>query len=351
MTQRQGVKSLHEWLAQSNAESFPNGDREAYMAHLQNVRTYLDDKVYRAIETGALLTDGVMLTRHGGRHVNTVVRRARDLLMDEENHWNPRISPYEGYLLLMAIYVHDIGNLKGRAKHEKGIASIIEELEVPLREETVENKAIIQIAQAHGGTINGTNRDTIGQLASTDTVSGFPVRMQALAAVMRFADEIADDSSRSERILMKTSQLPEQSQVYHQYAKALHSVTVLRSQHAIDLHFLFHSSDAIQKFYKGDRSVYLVDEIYSRTLKMYRECEYCMRFTYDQVRIDTISVKIVIHKDNYGIIQAIEPIGYRLAAHGYPDDGDESIHDRMDGLMTGSALAGKIQEGEVPRDS
>lgn len=351
MTQPQGFNSLHEWLAQSNAELFPNADREAYVANLQNVRTYLDDEVYPAIETGALLTEGVMLTRHGSRHVNTVVRRASDLLMDKSNEWDPRFSPYEVYLLLMAIYVHDIGNLEGRAEHEKRIASIIKELKIRLSEETVERKAIIQIAQAHGGTTNGTNKDTIGQLASTDPVLGQHVRKQALAAVMRFADELADDSTRSASILMKTDALPKESEVYHYYAKALHSVNVRRSDHAVDLRFLFHSKDATRTFGKDKQSVYLLDEIYSRTLKMYRECEYCMRFTYGFFWIDTISVKIEIHTDNDGLVEAIKPIGYRLAARGYPDDGDESIHDRMDGLMTGSALAGKIQEGEVPRDS
>ena len=351
MTQPQGFNSLHEWLAQSNTELFPNADREAYMANLQNVRTYLDDKVYPEIETGAYLTEGVMLTRHGSRHVNTVVRRARDLLMDETNKWNPHFSPYEGYLLLMAIYVHDIGNLEGRAEHEKRIASIINKLKIRLSEATVERKAIIQIAQAHGGTINGTNRDTIGQLAATETVLGFPVRMQALAAVMRFADELADDSTRSASILMEMGTLPEESEVYHYYARALHSVNVRRNDHAVDLHFLFHSEEATRTFGKDKQAVYLLDEIYNRTLKMYRECEYCTRFTYGFFWIDTISVKIEIHTDNDGLVEAITPIGYRLAAHGYPDDGDESIHDRMDGLMTGSALAGKIQEGEVPRDS
>lgn len=350
MTEAQGANSLSKWLDQSNAEEFPSAARKAYLKNLRDVKTRLDDHVYGEVDTGALATEGVMLTRHGSRHVDTVVRRARDLVMDESNVCHG-FTPYEVYLLLMAIYIHDIGNLKGRDQHEKNIASMVEQLEIPLSDETVERKAIIEIAQAHGGTINGTNRDTLGQLAKTDTVMGQCVRKQALAAVLRFADELADDSTRSRRLLKKLGRLPKQSQIYHHYADALHSVNVRRSQHAVDLHFLFRSKEAVDKYCKDNRSVYLLDEIYQRTLKMYRECEYCMRFTNGLVWIDTISVRIEIHSDKYGLVPAVHPIGYRLSPSGYPDDSDEDIHQRIPGLMTGSVLADKIQEGEACRDT
>lgn len=344
MTEARPTDSLGEWLARSSAEQFPNADQEAYLNSLHKVKAHLEDGIYDDVDTGASAAEGVILTRHGSRHVDTVVRRATDLVMDESNAGNPRFSPYEIYLLLMAIYVHDVGNLGGREKHEKNIASMVEQLAIPLSDETVERKAIIEIAQAHGGTINGTNKDTIGQLARTDTVMGRCVRKQALAAVLRFADELADDSTRSRRILKKLGALPKHSEVYHYYADALHSVDVRRSEHAVYLHFLFHSQEAISEFGKEkSQTVYLLDEIYSRTLKVYRECEYCMRYTFGLVWIDTISVKIEIHSDKDGLIPAVDPIGYRLYPSGYPDDRDEDIHQRVGGLMTGSALAGKIQ--------
>lgn len=49
----------------------------------------------------------------------------------------------------------------------------------------------------HGGKIKGSS-DTISVLNKTNTVNGFEIKEQLLAAILRFADELADDATRAD---------------------------------------------------------------------------------------------------------------------------------------------------------
>ena len=350
MTRPNPPTTLDEWIATCDSNEFPQSDGDLYRNRLNTVKQHLDRKVYPEVESGALLRDGVLLTRHGKKHVETVVHRASRLLMHDPSPSSHCLTCYEVYLLLMAIYFHDVGNVYGREQHEKMIVPIINTMKPLLSDEAVERGTVIKIAEAHAGTVNGTPEDTIARLAPSDLVLGKRVRMQALAAVLRFADELADDSSRSAGILKTTRKLPRESEVYHYYAKALHSVDVRPSEYIVDLRYQFHCSDAKEKFGKGSESVYLLDEIYTRTLKMHSEREYCMRFTHGIVRIDAISVTIDVHLDEHALRPAIPPIQYRLAVRGYPDHHqDISTHIDEQDLIRGCDLVEAVRSQEVAR--
>lgn len=351
MTQLNPPTTLEKWITTCDSTAFPRSEGDLYRTKLTAVRQHLDKRVYPEVEKGALMQDGTLLTKHGKEHVDTVVHRASRLLMDDSSPSRPCFTPYEVYLLLMAIYFHDVGNVYGRKQHEKKIVPIIDGIKPLLSDEAVERRTVIRIAEAHGGTVNGKPKDTLSALESSDLVLGERVRMQALAAILRFADELADDSSRSTGILGKTGTLPPCSEVYHYYARALHSVDVRPSEYLVDLRYQFHCSDAKRKFGKGSESVYLLDEIYTRTLKMHNEREYCMRFTHGIVRIDTISVKIEVDLDEHALHPAIPPIQYRLPAHGYPNQ-NQDIRRHVDqrDLISGCDLEKAVRSQEVGHD-
>ena len=64
--------------------------------------------------------------------------------------------------------------------------------------------------------------------------------------------------------------------------------------------------------------MYLLDEIYERTVKTDLERNYCMRFARDIAPIDAIDVRIEIFVDANSMLPCIEPIAYRLQEVGYP---------------------------------
>ncbi len=333
---------LDLWLSQQPDASFPHHMGQKYPLRYESVSEYLNYNVHPHVEKGALVQNDGYLTDHGPEHIKMVIRRAGELLGHPVSSY-PQLDTYEVYLLLMAAHFHDIGNLYGRKEHEKKTGPIMDHLGNLVGTEMVEKKAIRQIASSHGGSING-DKDTIHRLSKRDPLLGVDVNFQAIAAILRFADELADDSTRAARALIELGVIPTKSEVFHAYSKSLQSVQVKPSQGLVVLRFSFLKSAATYKFGKGRRKVYLLDEIYERTLKMHFERQYCMRFMREFVKIDALDVKIEIYEDENSMTPCIDPIGYRLEEKGYPTSKDVKIAElcpdvRWDGRTLKSQLS------------
>ena len=342
---------LVRWIESQPTSAFPAGGLP-YKDRLANVFNYLQANVYSHVQAGAILSSVDdhddqsassplvdYLTDHGEQHIRTVIARAGDLIFRGDV---PSLRSYEVYLLIQAAHFHDVGNIFGRGGHEKRLADVIAALGPLVGDDAPERRAIQRIAGAHGGKVNG-SKDTVGLLPPVEPVLGQEVRFQALAAILRFADELADDSTRAGRFMMASNQIPESSQVFHRYALALHSVIVKPEHHTIQLDFQFTRDDAVREFGKFASRVYLLDEIFARTLKMHCERMYCMRFMRDIARMDAIDVRITIYQDNNSIVPLMDPIGYRLTESGYPDFTTAAITDFCPDLtLTGRALCDSL---------
>lgn len=341
--------SLLEWFRRQPESEFPRHNGISYIKRFNNVADLMDEQVHPEVEKGAMLRDGGMLTDHGPKHIATVIERASSLLCHPEEAF-PKLTAYEVYILLLAIHFHDVGNIFGRARHEARHADVMDRFTDHLGHEMVEKQAILRIARAHGGSING-NKDTISRLRRVEPVLGKVVRYQTLAAILRFADELADDSHRASRIGNLLGIIPEGSEVYHAYARSLHSVMVNPGERRVALHFCFLKDEATRTFGKNGaggqiEQVFLLDEIFERSKKMHFERKYCMKFTHDLVQIDAIDVKIEVYQDQHSVEPCVEPVGYRLEEAGYPDtDGVEFVDlcptVQLDGTKLNDMLCGE----------
>jgi len=309
-------KRLDEWLKEQDRSSFPGGFD--YVEKLDKMSKYLEKEVYPEVEKGAMWSgirsgeDPIYLNDHGKPHIDQVISRMTELLRVSQCE----LTPYEAYVLLAAVYFHDVGNVYGRKGHEKKCKDIMGYLGKLAGDDDIEKRAILQIAAAHGGSING-NKDTIGELEVESTLLRKIIRKQFLAALLRFADELSDDRIRASRFLLNNNLL-EGSEVYHAYSQSLHSVMI---EQDITLHFEMSREAALRQYRKGDESVYLLDEIFNRTLKMHLERVYCMRFLRTQLNIDRIGVTIEVFEDfpQYDPIGgSLETIFYTLEETGYP---------------------------------
>ena len=346
----QQPQSLDKWILEQPCDNFPPDGGMPYKARFQSIAKYLNEEVHPHVEKGALLKGDGYLTDHGPRHIETVVRRASRLLSHPQSTY-PQLTAYEVYLLLLAIHFHDVGNIFGRAEHEQRHSEVMAQLGPLLGNEMVEKQAILRIARVHGGKVNG-SKDTISTLIPESHILGHDVRYQLLAAILRFADELADDSHRAARFPQKLGIIPEASQVHHEYAKSLNSVRIRPEENIIDLRFSFTKNDALRTFGKSGgnssaQQVYLLDEIFERSLKMHTERKYCMRFTRGVVYIDVISVRIEIYNDSNSMTPCVDPIGYRLREHGYPSSSSETITDICPELtINGSSLKQQLRSGD-----
>lgn len=302
------------------------------------------DEIEKTSRINDLLNEDnvIFLNKHGPDHISMVREKAFEILKCF-THNTP--SFYELFLLLCSISVHDVGNLFGRANHEKRISNMLDSVCANIIDDTVERRVISRIAGVHGGSING-SKDTISYLKVTDIINNFEIREQMLAAVLRFADELADDNSRANYPALQSGILGEASEIYHVYSSKLHTVKLqqnpITAAWEVVLKFEIDEETAKKQFKKGAYDVYLLDEIYERTIKMERERRYCMRFLRIYCSIESISVEITI--DNNESVFDQEIIKYVLLEKGYPDISYNTIKDIDDKILTGAEMAKKLSK-------
>jgi hypothetical protein len=251
------------------------------------------------------------------------------------------ISGYDAYILLIAINLHDLGNIGGRTGHEKRVFNHIEDLGNFLGRDSAEKKIIGQIAAVHGGTIKGT-KDTIKALHVEENILGQSFAPRFLAALLRFSDELADDQSRAARYELHNKILPNQSVVYHTYSECLSSVVIERDK--VRLKFHLDATTATKDFSsRGASPVYLIDEIYNRLLKMHRERLYCMRFLRPKIEITKIDFRIDVDHPSDPLGKAVT-ITEILEDGGFPDIPSGGIVDLCPGLSckNGQAICDEI---------
>ncbi len=308
--------------------SFPNGD-DSYFERYEQIKKYLTTNIYKYIGAGTSAEDQGVYTDHSIDHFNEVILFAGKLLGINESkkvneyEENLNLSPYEIYITLVSILLHDAGNILGRKDHEKKTFQIFMDMGSAICSDKFEAKPIASIAEVHGGKIElsdgSFSKDTISKLNKTDTYHSITFRPKLIAALVRFADEICESRNRAARFLMIQNALPDWSQVYHQYAESISSVIVDTSGECINLKFEITKSNLLKKYGKGSKEdiehVYLIDEIFSRLEKMYYELHYCRRFMIGTVNIHKIRANIIIYDDNMDIIEN-KPI--ELEEQGYP---------------------------------
>lgn len=336
--------NLREWFLKRRAAQFP-GRKRNYVTQFLAFEQYMFKDVHPQIEKMALAADGGFLTDHGPEHINTVIDRASFMLGVK-----PVLSPYETYILLAAIHLHDVGNIYGRVGHEERHAEVIAMAGSLLGTDPAEIRLIQQIAAAHGGKDDrGNPLDSIGDLVESDHFLTEDVQVQALAGILRFADELADDSERAGRLALAIDRMPEEARLYHEYALSLHSVKVRPPEKSIELRFNLDSESACRVFVKDGSPRYLLDEIYDRTLKMHRELIYCSRYMRRIVWLDTINVKIdiFVHREN---IQPWKVVAYSLREVGYPQRPMNILDFVKQPHLDGATLRGRLESEGARHD-
>lgn len=327
-------KQLNEWLLDQPLDKFPGRGRPDYLEQYKALEQYFNTDVHPHVMAAAAATDGSLLTDHGPEHIRTVIARASSMLAHQDP--SQKLSPYEVYILLVAMHLHDVGNIFGRKEHEARLTDIIRNVTGRMGDNTAELRLVRNIAEAHGGNIDG-DKDTIGRLPADEHIGDFPVRSPLLAAILRFSDEMAEDKTRASIFLDRAGAIPAKNLLYHKYALSLYSVVVRKRE--IELKFELNISAAKDKYSKNRKKVYLVDEIFSRTIKMHYERMYCMRHIRPLINIDVINVKIEIFDEDF--MRPIDEISYKLEEKGYPVDGDINI-DLWPNLKNWCGKKGKI---------
>lgn len=279
---------------------------------------YMNENWHSNVNIGALTHGDGLLTDHGEGHVQTVMNNAYLLLKGRVQY----LSGFEIYILLMAIHFHDVGNIQGRDGHEKKIEEVMNEIPSEISGmESLEQVLICEIAMVHSGMVDG-DKDTIGKMGDDETCLGMRVRKRMLAAVLRFADELADDFSRTK---WKNVDKNEANKIYHDYSQVLDIPRITAENIALCYNL---DDEDIRRTYKKDGvEIYLYDEILERIKKIMVELTYCRTFASDFLRVNTVNVSIYIHRKGSIDPRERKKLFFRLGLRGYPDEQRISIKD------------------------
>ena len=274
-----------------------------------SVSKYLGDNVHPYVTVGAAASDGgSLLTDHGVEHVARVTELAGKIL--ESSAPNHDLSEEELYVLLVAIQFHDLGNITGRTSHEAKIKAHLVTAQTYLGRESILNQAILQVSRAHGGKADDGTLNTIAHLTESRDL-----RKRFLAAVLRLADELSDDESRTSEELISGGSIPPENLIYHLFAFHLAKVTIQPSE----IHYQFHLTDKVLDSlypYEG-KEISIVEYIFIRIQKTELERQYCQRFLGSTCPITTFGVDLLYTPD-FTWDDPKHSVKFELTDYGYP---------------------------------
>lgn len=299
-------------------ERFP-GKHDLISAY-STFKDFMNKEVHKEVKSMTRHLDGsIYLNDHSSDHVQMVMEKVSRILWVEDNEVL-KLEPFECFILLSAIQIHDAGHvIGGREHHEQNARAFLKEYSNYIVG-TPEKKIIYEIARAHSG-----KDDPIGKLPQSEDVSNFRVRMRMLAALLRLGDEMADEASRASEYLYEEGKVVEESRLFHAFSVSLSSFVPYPHGHDVRMRFNLNRKRCGELYKKQEKEIYLLDEIYERTFKTFHECLYYNRFVPDTIRFNTVNVVIDFYDD-----EDLEPffpsISYRLEEKGYPRIQEEDVY-------------------------
>lgn len=323
-----------------------------YWAKYCALLTGLREHVYPYINAGLACVSKSpgIYTDHGGDHFDEVVRYAGLLLgVKEDGHQDVGLSPFEVYLLLCAIRVHDAGNIDGRDDHEKRAIAILHQYGGNIAKDTAEVTLIANIAEAHGGITFSGSKDTIVELPAETPVAAVSCRPRQVAALVRFADEVCEHASRAARHHLNSGTLPEQNQLFHIYASSV-TGAACSPKGTFQLRISVDAKYLVEQYpLPSGGSKFLIEEVFDRISKLDRERRYCNQYLDTRFHTRELDIRVSIYeKVQYSptilVPAELKSLSFRIPSQdGYPSAEDSWRTSRPE--WSGAKLAQSAKEG------
>jgi hypothetical protein len=344
-----------ETQANSRASDFPDTNLN-YFNRYREVKQIIARDYYNSTAAGLSLS-GERFTLHSIDHVDQVIRQAGHLIglgTDVRDPAYEKLEPFELFVLLYAILLHDAGNARGREGHERAPRAILRGLGQMSGLDDVEQHLVASIAQAHGGTTATGGKDTITDIIKepVSRIANRPVRGRRLAALVRFADELSEDSRRADpeavrgdfRLFPEKASVPE-SVIHNMYCQLINTWIDYPGR-SLSIGFRVHKQYLNLRYpilhEKRRNEIFLVDYIAQRMNKLEQERRYYNRFTADFIAYDRCRITLQI-VDDEGEVDSIpanlEDFGYPILH--YPI---KTVEPRFDGALLQEQFFGAVQK-------
>ena len=207
------TKSFDEQLRDKILEGLGENKGGELVAAYEQTKFKLQEQVYPHIRGRE-----PDLSDHGTNHVLSVQKNAIRLLSDDGIIKD--LSGVEMYCLGMIILFHDVGNVLGRENHHKKVAEVFDEVRGNGGSVLHEKMLVVKATRAHTGTAQDGSNDTLKEVAEFDHLEGESVQLRQLAAILRFADELAEGPQRTSEFMRKGNLYRSKSEKFHDYASS-----------------------------------------------------------------------------------------------------------------------------------
>ncbi|MDR1181499.1 MAG: hypothetical protein LBL13_05945 [Bacteroidales bacterium] len=167
------------------------------------------------------------LTDHGPFHVANVLKNAWYLLTYHDASKKleaiKKFTALDLYVLCLSILFHDVGNINGRANHNRKVLDVYNYVRNNKSKYLDEKRLITKAAEVHCGKTNAGSSDTLLDIGNElYPLSGDPIKLLEIVGILRFADELAEGPQRTSDYLLKTDKITPESELYHKYASITH---------------------------------------------------------------------------------------------------------------------------------
>lgn len=252
------------------------------------------------------------LSDHGERHIHNVMENVGKILGLSGNDLQLFVTNRELIALLMSALLHDIGNIEGRKDHQNAIAKVLESLDATkVIWRKIDLKAIERICKAHTGLAPDGTRNTLGALkAQATSFLSETVRASHLAAVLRYADELAEGPQRTSMYLLRTGKYDRNSRIYHMYAKVTH-VNIDYDSRTVEVDYILDIDDPMfgnTKREKKKNLKELISYTFMRASKLERERRYNRHYAPELILFNQTYIRYMFTKGMEDCEHQIEPI-------------------------------------------
>lgn len=201
---------LEKYLEDTLLEKLGNGKGKDIYGYYQAARSYLMTNILPNIKaTESELTD------HSEKHIENVLDNVRHLLENSVSE----LTEFDLYILCLSVLFHDAGNINGREEHNKKILGIYNTIRSNDSNFNTERTLVLNAVKAHCGKTNTGSRNTLTEVDIKSHLWGEPIQLREIAAILRFADELAEGPQRTADYLLDTNKISDVNKKYHKYAQ------------------------------------------------------------------------------------------------------------------------------------
>lgn len=175
-------------------------------------------------------------TDHGEDHIIDVQNTIYSMI----NVNIGEFTPLELYILCLSSYFHDWGNIITRQNHRDYAYRFYNSIFPNNQRDMQESSIINKLVWSHTGISSSGDKDTLKDVSEKMSLRGSYINARRLAAILRFADELAESPHRTSTNYVANKKINKNSLCHHLYANCIDiSCKAQEGRILIDLHVGF----------------------------------------------------------------------------------------------------------------